>query len=395
MIFCEDVYFYVHRSVMVDYSCYFDRMLFGSMSESRSFSVRLYEVNAGALAHIIKIIYSIKFAMTQDLAQRIYVLANYFCMETIRRKCMLYLESHIDTENVVRVLRFAASISAGKLYELAGLFILSHLSNMSRDDPDEFYSLTYDELTRFLSHDYLQVKSEEEVLMLALKWVTRDPLRRIRQLYKLSTNIRFKWILQALSRRAMSECARLFPNWFHKHLLLNVLNRVRQRQIEFYVNVAGFGRLAPRVPKNCIVVLGGWSNFEGDAVGFESYDAFTGRWYEDPSQPDVMNLAYHGCCVIDNDIYVVGGYDGVKYYDCIRRFNTVTQVWTHLKDMDEVLCYITVSALGQDIYVIGGFNGEHRLRDVLKYSVVSNKWTIVASMSVPRSDSSLCTLKGY
>ena len=365
------------------------------MIEGSSFSVRVHGVSAYVLAHIIKIIYSQHFQLSLILCENLYVLANYFCMETICGKCMLYLESHIDTDNAVQVLRFAASISDGKLYEFAGLFILTHLSNMLRDDPMEFYSLSYGELTQFLSHDYLQINREEEVLTFILKWITFDTGERITLLEDLAKNIRFAWIVSELSQIGIEEYSMFFADALHNRIILQVLNAMRLQHNDMNSDLVRVGELSPRVPKNSILIVGGWSSYSNDTVGFETYDAFTGRWYEDPSQPDVMNLAYHGCCVIGNDIYVVGGYDGVRYYDCIRRFNTVTQVWTNLKDMDDILCYITVSALGEDIYVIGGFNGQYRLRDVLKYSVVSNKWTSVASMSVVRSDSSSCTLKGY
>lgn len=43
----------------------------------------------------------------------------------------------------------------------------------------------------------------------------------------------------------------------------------------------------------------------------------------DPAGP----RAYHGTAVLGNSIYVIGGFDGMDYFNSCRCFDAVTKVW--------------------------------------------------------------------
>ena len=44
--------------------------------------------------------------------------------------------------------------------------------------------------------------------------------------------------------------------------------------------------------------------------------------------------AYHGCATVDNLIYLVGGFDGMDYFNSVRCFNPVNKEWTEVAPMN-------------------------------------------------------------
>ena len=44
--------------------------------------------------------------------------------------------------------------------------------------------------------------------------------------------------------------------------------------------------------------------------------------------------AYHGTATIDHMIYVVGGFDGMDYFNSVRCFDPQTKEWTEVAPMN-------------------------------------------------------------
>jgi kelch-like protein 10 len=44
--------------------------------------------------------------------------------------------------------------------------------------------------------------------------------------------------------------------------------------------------------------------------------------------------AYHGTAALGHDIYVIGGFDGVEYFNSVRCFNPVTKGWSEIAPMN-------------------------------------------------------------
>lgn len=43
--------------------------------------------------------------------------------------------------------------------------------------------------------------------------------------------------------------------------------------------------------------------------------------------------AYHGCVCLDGLLYIIGGFDGMEYFNSVRRFNPKTKTWTEVAPM--------------------------------------------------------------
>lgn len=58
-------------------------------------------------------------------------------------------------------------------------------------------------------------------------------------------------------------------------------------------------------------------------------------------------------------------------------------------------CYVSVCVLNDQIYAMGGHDGHSRLRAAEVYNPDRNQWTILPSMALRRSDADACELNGH
>lgn len=59
----------------------------------------------------------------------------------------------------------------------------------------------------------------------------------------------------------------------------------------------------------------------------ESYDIRADQWIDLPLQDNNGPRAYYGATVIDNQIYIIGGFDGFECFNTCRRFDSVNKKW--------------------------------------------------------------------
>lgn len=89
----------------------------------------------------------------------------------------------------------------------------------------------------------------------------------------------------------------------------------------------------PRYPAEVLFAIGGWSGGSPTSI-IETYDTKSDRWTQifdvDMSGP----RAYHGTVVMGYYIYVIGGFDGLEYFNSCRKYNTVTKIWEEVAPMN-------------------------------------------------------------
>merc|ERR1712025_419430 len=70
----------------------------------------------------------------------------------------------------------------------------------------------------------------------------------------------------------------------------------------------------------------------------------------------------------------------------VRQFNPSTRCWSDVAPMHFRRCFTTPVNLNNEIYVIGGYDGARRLTSVEKFSPTKNQWTLLKQLDNPRSD---------
>lgn len=105
----------------------------------------------------------------------------------------------------------------------------------------------------------------------------------------------------------------------------------------------------PRVPHEILFAIGGWSG--GSPTNYiETYDTRADRWVRveevDPTGP----RAYHGTAVVDFNIYVIGGFDGMDYFNSCRCFDAVKKTWHEVAPMNARRYFVFVFFLTRNLF---------------------------------------------
>lgn len=81
-----------------------------------------------------------------------------------------------------------------------------------------------------------------------------------------------------------------------------------------------------RVPNSVLLAVGGWAQ-TAPTRSIETLDVRADRWVlVNKRMCDVVARAYHGVVAIGNSIYVMGGFNGTRYYRSMRHFDMNTLV---------------------------------------------------------------------
>ena len=88
--------------------------------------------------------------------------------------------------------------------------------------------------------------------------------------------------------------------------------------------------------------------------GLQVYDNENKIWLK---KPHFENSRYHYSTVLlDNKIYIIGGWDGIKYYNDLQCFDITDNKWVYKKSFDQPRCMHTSNVVNGKIYMIGGYN---------------------------------------
>ncbi|VVC26077.1 Kelch repeat type 1,Kelch-type beta propeller,BTB-kelch protein,BTB/Kelch-associated [Cinara cedri] len=281
----------------------------------------------------------------------------------------------------------------GQLADASYKFIIKEFTLVS-ETTDELMKLSKDEFESIIEDNQLNVKHEECVWDVLVKWVDVDPEIRKNDLVSLLPKVRFglmdsKYFIDNVKdHRYIQNRADCRP------YIIETLKFLYDLQLTSTDTKMMAPMLArPRYPVEVLFVIGGWSGGSPTSA-IEAYDTKSDRWTrvtdEDPFGP----RAYHGTIVMNHYIYVFGGFDGLEYFSSCRKFNTETGTWEEVAPMNSKRCYVSVVLLDGFIYAMGGFDGHHRLNSAEKYDFKRNQWTMIKPMNAQRSDACAAVLNG-
>lgn len=96
----------------------------------------------------------------------------------------------------------------------------------------------------------------------------------------------------------------------------------------------------------------------------------------------------HTGVVLDNCLYIFGGYDGVQRTNEFCRFNFTTLEWSIIPVTEQTPSprdrHVSV-VYGKCVYINGGYDGYNRVNDFYEYNVTTNMWREVQSTGNPPS----------
>uniref|UniRef100_A0A158R4S6 BACK domain-containing protein n=1 Tax=Syphacia muris TaxID=451379 RepID=A0A158R4S6_9BILA len=210
-------------------------------------------------------------------------------------------------------------------------------------------------------------KFEEEELIELLKDPSVDFTRM-----KVNTIIR-DW-LQNKAETENAEKPRLLRVWLHNY------------------NDAYCENLREPIPHIVLLATGGFINGPTDVI--EAYDRNNQEWVVANARLKHPNM-YHCAINTGDDMYFVGGSDGIESRNATRRYNFETRKSSDSAWMYNRRCFLMGGLLDkQHVIAIGGYNGFTRLTSAEIFDVEANQWKLTANMETRRSDGGCAVING-
>merc|ERR1712178_467711 len=389
----EDGQFPVHRAIMSACSPYFRALFTNGLHETDQREVVIPGCPADMMNIIIDFAYTRQAAITHENVERLLPAADQFHVMGLLKACCNFLEKRITVDNVLGIRNFARTYFCSGLDKFANKFVLDNFTEVSAKS-NEILLLTVPEMCELLSSDELNIKSEERVFEAALRWINHDPPARKKHILELLQCVR----LGLLSTQFFVEKVKVHPfisnNEECRPLVIDTLKFLYDLDMETGKEMDLSHPLSrPRVPHEVMFVVGGWSGGSPTNV-IETYDTRADRWVLTDSA-DKGPRAYHGCATVNSKIYVVGGFDGMDYFNSVRSYDPVKKVWEEVAPMNSRRCYVSVAVLDGCIYAMGGFDGHVRQNTAERYTPASNQWSLIAPMNQQRSDANASSLDGH
>ncbi|XP_048480622.1 kelch-like protein 10 isoform X2 [Plutella xylostella] len=384
--------FPVHRAILSACSPYFLALFTTTLHSREQSDVVISGVRSEILLLLIEYAYLRRIEVTDTNVHELLMTADYLAFLGVLQLCCDHLRSSLNPKNCLGIMMFARRIFCYKLEADARRYLLRYFVTVATES-EEFLHLPLEELNSIILEDELNVKSEEAVWEAVLRWVNHEPDTRWESTVKLMGSIRLGLLDTQFFLENVKDHPYVTGNEGSRPIIIETLKflydleMIAQRDGE----VATPEIARPRVPHEVLFAIGGWSG--GSPTAFiETYDTRADRWIKveevDPAGP----RAYHGTAVLGNCIYVIGGFDGMDYFNSCRCFDAVTKNWREVAPMNARRCYVSVAVLGETIYAMGGYDGHHRQNTAERFNHRTNQWSLVAPMNAQRSDASAAAL---
>ncbi|KAB0789994.1 hypothetical protein PPYR_12304 [Photinus pyralis] len=384
----------VHRALLCACSNYFKALFTTPLRTANRNAVVLPGVPAEIMNSLLSYIYMRKLELTEKNVYELLILCDYLSILGALEICCHFLETQLKPNNCLGIMSFAKAYSCSGLAGIAWKYIMRHFTVIAQQS-EELLFLSLEGLKEIINADDLNVKSEETVWETILRWIEFDPDKRKEHIVTLMKGIRLglldtQFFLEHVKDHPyVTNCEASRPMIIETLRFLYDLEMITNRDSE--VTTPEIAR--PRVPHEILFAIGGWSGGSPTAY-METYDTRADRWVKIEEIDPMGPRAYHGTAVVGFKIYVIGGFDGMDYFNSCRCFDAVAKTWKEVAPMNARRCYVSTAVHNDVVYAMGGYDGHHRQNTAEKYDYKTNQWSLIAPMNMQRSDASACTLNG-
>ncbi|CAF3705559.1 unnamed protein product [Rotaria sordida] len=384
----EYVEFPVHRFILAASSPYL-RMAFTNMQHSENPFLQL-DIGCDALESLLDYTYTRECTLTLDNVNRIIDAAKLCQMTSLFQYCCEYLMNNLNDENIFHLYNFAKIHSNSKLLYVTYEYLMQNFIKIIKINKS-FFELSIEQLIELIANDDLNIRNEENLFDACIKWIDYDIEKRKSFITQLIHNLRLGLIPIQLFITKIKQHSYIKDNDECKPIIGETLRLLYKLDNDGLMDTdIDCPFIRPRHAHEMIFAYGGWSG--GNATSMlEAYDIRADKWTV-VSTDQVPPRAYHGCITVANKMYVIGGFDGIEYFNSCRTFHLIDRIWNEIAPMNERRCYVSVAYLNGLLYALGGFNGHVRQNTAEKYLFETNQWSTICPMHVQRSDASACTL---
>ncbi|XP_007939120.2 kelch-like protein 35 [Orycteropus afer afer] len=322
---------------------------------------------ATALAVVLDYVYGAGVRLrAEDEAAAVLALAERLGVAGLREACARFLEGRLRAANSLALRRVAAAFSLVSLAERCGRVLRQAFAEVVRHS--DFLELAPDEVAALLADPALGVAREEAVYEAAMRWVRHDAPARRGQLRRLLEHVRLPLLAPAYFLEKVEADELLQACGECRPLLLEA------RACFILGREAGALRARPRRFMDLaevIVVIGGCDRKGLLKLPFtDAYHPESRRWTPLPSLPGYTRSEF-AACALRNDVYVSGGH--INSRD-VWMFSSHLHTWIKVASLHRGRWRHKMAVIQGQLFVVGGFDGLRRLRSVERYDPFSNTW---------------------
>jgi N-acetylneuraminic acid mutarotase len=118
-------------------------------------------------------------------------------------------------------------------------------------------------------------------------------------------------------------------------------------------------------------------------TGIEEYNPVTDTWANKAPKPTGVSNISAG--VVNNKIYVVGGWNGSSCTSVVEAYDPATNTWATVASLPSGLCGVAAAGVNDKLYAIGGGTTSGTAVPTCSvYDPPSNSWSSCAAMTYPR-----------
>ncbi|XP_065075329.1 BTB/POZ domain-containing protein 3-like [Ochlerotatus camptorhynchus] len=185
---------YAHKLLLIISSEYFNAMFNGNFKESNSEEIEVSDVEPDIFLEILRFIYCGKVRLTIENVLEIYVHAQKYMLNELRRRTIRFLEKHIDSDNVLKI------FAQNRLYEFS--FINEKCLALIRKNP----------LTYFHQEDFFVLDRKSLEIIFASKRINcsdEQLFQALRDWKKLNESEYVSDLQTVISAKRSYNCAKL------------------------------------------------------------------------------------------------------------------------------------------------------------------------------------------
>ena len=436
----EDKEFPAHKTVLAASSVYFLKMFTVEMKEKYSKKIPIKTVTATAMSEILKSIYTQAISFSMENISDILHGASLMQFSSVANAAVSYIEQTIQIENCFWFRDLVLSHPFENLKEVVRCFFLAHIEEAAT--MPEFLHFTFSELDSLFSSDDLQIKKEQTVFEMIIKWVNKDLDERKEDFPRLFKHVRLQFVpidylIDFVGKNGLvvffDNCRPIIEAAYQFHIRPSSQVAQKPRKCYMYVadrimhiswsglqSVFDFKSKSWKSISQCpyllnkdycvvackppITVVCGVGESKKEAIRFDGY-----RWTELPS----MNEVWIGSAAVfcDDEVFVFGGekksgfthsmfhnYKDSFYYS----YETFSGAWQLNFSIElNQRSYFAAQAVGNKIYLIGGYRFFETTRNNYEkipctetriFCPSKNTWKIAGSLWTARASFSSAVL---
>ncbi|XP_040890320.1 kelch-like protein 10 [Toxotes jaculatrix] len=386
----DDFEFSAHKIILCACSPYFCTLFTGAWGTSDKQLYTIPGVSPEMMNLIINYAYTRSVPVTEDNVVEVLAAAEQLLVPGIVQACCFFLENQLCPENCIGIWKLVDFYHCPELKHKVFLYILYHFEDIACVS-QELLELSVQQLATIIENDHLNVKQENTVFEVVLRWIDHLPDQRRDHISVLLPKVRLGLMTPAYLHNTVIDSDVVMNNiecipivteavTTHNYSGANALSKFQYRNL----------LTCPRLPSDILLVTGG-KDISKAATQLEAYDAKADCWVTVNTE---ISRAHHGAAVLNNFVYLIGGCSQERYLNTVQRIDLITCSWHEVASMNSCRCYVSVAVQNGCIYAMGGLNGETFFNTVECYKPETDRWTMMAPMCAKRCGAGAAALNG-